>query len=72
MALTITSVSSQTDRFSGSMLPFDRAWIIKARLLMLFDAGSFTVASSREGALRIYCMFAFNLYYYANLTKNPE
>ena len=59
MALTITSVSSQTERFCGSMSPHDSACMISARLLMLFDAGRAIVALIVWGAVIVYCMMLF-------------
>ena len=55
-ASNITSVSSQSDRLSGIM-PFPAsAFIMSARLLMLFEAGRSIVALIVSGALRIYCI----------------
>ena len=55
-AARITSVSSQCDRFSGVVAPPERAWIIKARLLMLFEAGRLMSASTLFGAVMRYVM----------------
>ena len=44
-ALSITSVSSQSEMLSGRMSPPAKACIIRARLLMLFEAGSAMVVS---------------------------
>ena len=61
-AFTITSVSSQSDRLSG-MIPLPAsALIIRALLLMLFDAGNFTVQSSAAGAVMMYCIEEFCIY----------
>lgn len=49
-ACTTTSVSSQTDRLSGIMLPPERACMINALLLMLFEAGNLMEADSWLGA----------------------
>lgn len=56
IASIITSVSSQTERFCGSMSPHDSACMISARLLMLFDAGRAIVALIVWGAVIVYCM----------------
>lgn len=49
-AFIITCVSSQSDKFESTSSPFDRAWMIRARLLILLDAGSWIVAFICEGA----------------------
>ena len=59
IASIITSVSSHTERFCGSMSPHDSAWMISARLLMLFEAGSAIVALIVWGAVIVYCMVLF-------------
>ena len=48
-AFTMTSVSSQSDRFSGIGPPPASACMMSALLLMLFDAGSVIVALSFSG-----------------------
>lgn len=66
-ASMITDVSSQSLRFSGSVLPPLSAWIISARFDMLFDAGRSTVMSSRLGAVSLYCFIDFCRIYGAKL-----
>ena len=56
-ARTITRVSSQFDRFCGSIELPDRACIMSALLLMLFEAGSVTTTLSFSGATIEYCIY---------------
>ena len=63
-AFIITSVSSQSERFSGMVFPPASALMMRARLLMLFEAGSFTVQFSAAGAVMIYCIYNNVLLYF--------
>ena len=51
-----TRVSSQSLRFSGRVPPPDKAWRMRTRLLMLFEAGNSMAACKVSGAWRIYCI----------------
>ena len=62
-AFTITSVSSQSERLRGMMLPWERACMMSARLLMLFEAGNFMVALNVDGAVMEYCIFFLSFVY---------
>lgn len=53
-ASSITSVSSQSDMLPGVSLLPDKALIIKALLLILFDAGRFTVTFNFSGGVNTY------------------
>ena len=57
-ALTTAWVSSQSDKLFGNCPPH-KAWTIRARLLMLFDAGRFIVASRFFGAIISYVDISF-------------
>ena len=48
-ALIMTSVSSQSDRLHGGVVPWASALRISARLLMLLEAGNCMVAFTAEG-----------------------
>ena len=56
----ITSVSSQSLRFSGRLRPPLRAYIISARFDMLFDAGNCMVWFNLSGAESLYCFIFCN------------
>lgn len=55
-ARIMTWVSSQSLRFSRGALPWASECKIKARLLMLLEAGSWMRACSESGAVTIYCI----------------
>ena len=57
-ARTTTFVSSQSDMFSGNLAPPAKAWMMRARLLMLFEGGNATLARSLDGAFMVYCNIA--------------
>ena len=65
-ALTMTSVSSQSLRLSGSSVPPDNAQMMSARFDILFEAGSATVARSLSGLLIVFVVI-----YVAKIHKNP-
>ena len=52
----MTSVSSQSDKLSGTTWLPDSAWMISARFEMLFEAGNWAVCFSTFGAVIVYCM----------------
>ena len=52
-ARIITSVSSQSERFRGSMPPPESAWMIRARLLILLEAGSWMLARRLLGGVMV-------------------
>ena len=60
-AFFITSVSSHSDRLPRVSVPEDRACMIRARLLILFDAGRIISLSILSGAVIIYCIMILML-----------
>lgn len=58
-ALSITAVSSLSERFSGILGLADSTLMRSSRLLMLLDAGSFIVFDSSLGTVIVYVILHF-------------